>query len=394
MENCRICGKKLSRESLMDFSAQPRGAQELPCREKPDTGVDFSVKRCAYCGVVQLDSMPVPYFREVIRTAGLSEEMKHFRRQEFSSFVKKYALEGKMLLECGCGAGEYMTLMQECKVFPYGMDGSRKNMEKCLSCGLKGEVNYFESGEEKISSGAFDGFYILNYLEHIPDIPRYLKGIWNNLKAGSVGLVEVPDFAMMLEKDFFAEFIPDHLYYFTAESLKNTLEANGFKVLSVENIFHSYILSMTVQKKSEAEMQAFCHADAKYESLDLSGMKKAKEKFIEEFKMVLAKGGKCAIWGASHQTFSILAFLCEENRVLMKEKLLFIADSAPFKQGKITPATHFDIVEPQKLLEEKIDTLIVIGGGYSDEISRIAKNTMRFGGSIYILRASGLEKAV
>ena len=121
-------------------------------------------------------------------------------------------------------------------------------------------------------------------------------------------------------------------------------------------------------------------------------MKKAKEKFVKDFMKILSSGKCCAVWGASHQTFSVLGFLQEYDKALLQKKLLFVADSAPFKQGKLTPATHFDIVAPGKIVEENIDTLLIMAGGYSDEISRIARERMAFSGNIYILRASGLEK--
>ena len=392
MENCRICGKTLCEGSLMDFSSQPSSAQALPEKGKPDKGVDFSVKRCASCGVVQLDLPPVPYYREVIRTAGLSEEMRIFRLAQFSSFIENYSLQGKKILECGCGEGEYLSIMKECGLLPYGMDGSIKNVEKSRNKGLEAEKLYFDTGTEKCKNGPFDAFYILNFLEHIPDIPAYLKGIYGNLNEEAVGLVEVPDFGMMLKNDFFAEFIPDHLYYFTAETLQNVLEENSFRVLHTENTFHSYILSMQVRKMSRRERESFVPAKTVYGKLDLSGMKKAKEKFVKDFGNVLSAGERCAIWGASHQTFSVLGFLQEYDKALLQKKLLFVADSAPFKQGKLTPATHFDIVTPGKIMEEKIDTLLIIAGGYSEEIARIAREKMAFSGRMYILRATGLEK--
>ena len=135
MENCRICGKRLCGSSLMDFSAQPRAAQGLPDRRNPDEGMDFSVRRCAFCGVIQLDSFPVSYYREVIRTAGLSEEMKQFRKSQFTSFIEKYSLQGKTILECGCGAGEYLSILKECNIVSYGIDGSGDNIEICVKNG-------------------------------------------------------------------------------------------------------------------------------------------------------------------------------------------------------------------------------------------------------------------
>ena len=394
MERCRICGKALCGEVLWHFIGQPAAAQELPDFLHRDEGVDFSVRRCASCGVIQLDCPAVPYFREVIRTAGLSREMREFRLKNFSDFIRRNSLQGKKVLECGCGGGEYLSLLKECSSLPKGIDGGEKNVKNCLAKGLDAEKLYFETGEEKVAGGPFDGFCMLNVLEHIPHVPSYLAGIRNNLKEEGVGLVEVPDFDRMLKENFFAEFIPDHLYYFTAETLRNTLEENGFAVLQEENVFHSYILSMQVKKKRAGEKIPASRPEKTYENFSLEGMKEAEKAFTEELGKILSSSSSCAVWGASHQTLSVLAFLrARFGEAFLASKIPFVADSAPFKQGKITPATHIPIVPPERLRQEKVGALLIMGGGYSDEIFRIAREEIHFPGKIYILRSSGLEQA-
>lgn len=390
MNKCRVCGKILPGDPLLHFSGQVRGAQGLPDRENKDEGISFSVRECPACHVVQLDSPPVPYFREVIRTAGLSPEMQEFRFAQFSGFVQENSLQGKKVLECGCGCGEYLSIMEKMVFSAYGIDGSAANIEKCLAKGLHGEKLYFETGREQIEEAPFDAFYMLNFLEHIPDLTSYLQGIWHNLKENAAGLVEVPNFDMMLEHSFFAEFIADHLYYFTGKSLQNILECNGFKVVKKEKLFHDYILSMQVIKTWEKKEYGW-DKEEKEPLCDLRKMAEAEKRFIKEFSLLLSCGEKCAVWGGSHQTFFLLALLEAEEKSLLHSKVRFVADSAPFKQGKITPATHIDIVAPEKIMEEKIDTLFVIAGGYSDEICRMAREKMMFTGKMYVLRASGLE---
>jgi hypothetical protein len=37
--------------------------------------VDFALLQCPFCGLLQLDCPPVPYYREVLRAAAVSPEM-------------------------------------------------------------------------------------------------------------------------------------------------------------------------------------------------------------------------------------------------------------------------------------------------------------------------------
>ena len=77
----------------------------------------------------------------------------------------------------------------------------------------------------------FDAFFILNFLEHLPDQRATLRGIYNNLTAGGVGLIEVPNFDMIVRQKLFSEFTADHLFYFTRDTLSTTLSRNGFDII-------------------------------------------------------------------------------------------------------------------------------------------------------------------
>ena len=55
----------------------------------------------------------------------------------------------------------------------------------------------------------------------------------------------------------------------------------------------------------------------------------------------------------------------------MSEYVDFVLDSADFKQGYYTPATHIKIVAPSEMISEGINMVIIMAGSYSEEISRI-----------------------
>ncbi len=72
-------------------------------------------------------------------------------------------------------------------------------------------------------------------------------------------------------------------------------------------------------------------------------------------------------------------------------KIRYVVDSAAFKQGKYTPATHIPIVAPETLGSDPVDAVIVMAASYSDEVARILRQKFPAGLEVVILRDFGLE---
>ena len=374
INRCRVCGGQFYKAPLLKYKNMPAAAQFMPNESTVglDKGIDLEIVQCSGCGLVQLTNEPVTYYKEVIRAAAYSPEMKEYRIKQFADFVNQYNLHNKKVVEIGCGKGEYMQLMQEAGADTYGIEGSSESVQYCLKDNLKVSCDFIESTEHVLNDGPFDAFFILNYLEHIPDINSLLSGVKNNLVANGIGLVEVPNFDMIIQKNIFAEFISDHLYYFTKDSLEATLKQNGFDIIKSDVIWYDYIISAVVKKREPLDITAFGDAQQK--------LKTEIDTFISNFD-----NGKVAIWGAGHQALTLIP-LAE-----IADNIKYVVDSAPFKQGKLTPATHIPIVPPDKLDSEPVDAIIVMAASYSDEVARIIKQKYGQKIKIAILRDLGLE---
>lgn len=372
-EICRICGQELFPEILLELHNMPAAAQNFPTVETlaDDHGIDLELRQCSCCGVVQLTNPPVPYFRDVIRASGCSPEMHQFRLKQFSEWIRKFQLENAKILEVGCGKGEYLEIMREAGGKVYGTEHLDESVNVCRERGLTVEQIYFDHGDEKLKNGPFGGFFILNWLEHIPDLHTFLQGICNNLTPDAAGLVEVPNFNMMLKKGLSAEFTADHLYYFTEETFRVTLESCGFQVLSCRPVWHDYILSANVRRK---------------QPLDTSLFSRKQQTLVREIKAFAGRYAKTAIWGAGHQALAIMA-MAELGR-----KICYVVDSAPFKQGKFTHATHLPIVPPDTLKNDPPDAVLVMCAGFSDEVARILHEQYNPAIRIGILREDHVEE--
>lgn len=392
INKCRVCGCGFFEEPLLRYENMPKAAQYLPGKAdlKNDKGITLEVCQCSGCGLIQLSNDSVPYYKEVIRSAGFSGEMKDFRTKQFSNLIEKYSLKGKKVVEIGCGQGEYLSLIQQHGVEAYGLEYSEVSVAQCVKQGLRVCRGFIESGDYRLKDAPFDAFFILNFLEHLPDPGSILGGIYNNLTANAVGVIEVPNFDMILQKKLFSEFIGDHLFYFTKETLNTTLGLNGFEIIDCNAVWHDYVISAVVKpiRAKLPKVKPNSNGIEKREKLDIShfyGYQAQLKKEIEEY-ILRFEDKKAAIWGAGHQALAIISLMN------LADKIKYVVDSAPFKQAKFTPATHVPIVSPAALDSDPVGAVIVAAGSYSDEVARIIRNKYGRNINIAILRDFGLEE--
>jgi len=374
LAHCRLCHGALAGEPLLHYGNMPRAAQGFPdAQALPfETGADLTVCQCAHCGLVQLTQAPVPYYREVIRAAGISPVLQEAKRAQFRAFVERFSLQGKKVLEVGCGRGEFLSLLEGLEVVASGLEFSEEAVEACRQQGLRVHRGYLEAGAPALPGGPFDAFLLLMFLEHFPDPAGSLRSLHGNLAPGAVGLVEVPNFDMVVRSRLFSEFIADHLMYFTTRTLETTLALHGFEVLECREARDAYVLSALVRKRERLDLGPFREHQARIES-ELSA-------FLEGFP-----ARSVAVWGAGHQALALLAMAGLGGRIR------YVVDSAPFKQGRFTPATHLPVVPPGTLRDDPVAAVIVMAASYSDEVAGLLRRDFDPGLKVCILREHGLE---
>lgn len=357
---CRCCGKIVDNIPLLKLKNVPSIVQNFPYENELsyDFGIDLDLLQCNNCGLVQICHEPVYYYKDVIRAVAVSDDMREFRKAYFHRFVQNYNLSGKKIIEIGAGSGEYMSMMAENNVDIYGIEHLKESCEKAKNSGMRVFNGYLEDENYLIPNAPYDGFYIMNFLEHIPNLSSFLQAIWNNLDDESVGLVEVPNGDMIIANGLFSEIMLDHLSYFTEDTLRTVLDINGFEVLSLEVIWHDYILSAVVRKRKKISTDIFKEK--------ISEFNNRLSEFVQKYS---SDDYKLAIWGAGHQALLLMSMYDDID------KFEYVIDSANFKQHRYTPVSHRYIISPEEIVDKGIGAILVIGGSYSDEIcNAVRKN--------------------
>ena len=355
MKKCRCCNKIINKEPILKYYNLPEKVQGFDkIGDTPtDKAIDLEIYECPFCGLMQVLHEPVDYYRDVIRAIAVSDDMREFRNGYFKEFVEFFNLKNKNLVEIGCGCGEYMDIMKQYCDHVYGIEHKQKSVETANRNGNTVYEAFVEDSNTVFPGAPYDGFYIMNFLEHIPNLSEFLQGIYNNLTDDGCGLVEVPNGDFVIKNRMFSEFMLEHLSYFTKDTLRRTLEINGFEVITCESIWHDYILSAKVRKR---------------QATDVSSFNEYKDELINKLrKMIMTavgNGEKVAVWGAGHQALTLLAM------ANVSDYITCVIDSAPFKQNCITPVSHIPILAPAEIKKQSINNIIIMAGSYSDEIRK------------------------
>lgn len=425
MKHCIACGRKILKKPLFVLEHAPASAQDIPDAEevKTDEGVTLRLYQCAECGLVQFDCAPVSYYRDVIRAGGFTTTMTGLRREQYRHLIEAYHLEGRKFLEVGCGRGEFLNVLREFPVEVYGMEHKADLVEIARESGLSVWREFPEQADQVFGGpGPYDVFLSFNFLEHQPRPDVMLQAIYRNLADDGMGLVTVPALEYILEQGSYYELIRDHIAYYSFDTLRALMEKNGFVVLE-EEMLNRDTISVIVKKNPEwtervpemepkagsgrqketaepeagsderkqtAEPEAGSdeRKEPKTDSDAGGGQEEIVRPLVDGYYRVTgevealirrmeAEGKRLAVWGASHQGFTLAA------TTGLKDSACYIIDSAAFKQGRFAPSSHLPIVAPEHFFEEPVDAVLIVAPGYSDEIAGIIRE--RFGKNVCVM---------
>ena len=172
-----------------------------------------------------------PYIRKIRNALGMY-------RSKDASF-RKWFNDGHVL-DVGCGWGQRIAA----PMTPYGIELSN-SMQEVADNRMRAAGGYclHGAGAEAIwdfPEGQFDGIVMFSYLEHETEVTRVLKGAHRALKATGGVFIRVPNFGSLNRRVIGPKWCgfryPDHVNYFTLDTLRDTATRCGFRMELVNKI--------------------------------------------------------------------------------------------------------------------------------------------------------------
>lgn len=382
--NCRACGGARFGD-VIDLGLMPLVNNLLDRPDQPCPRYPLKVVFCRDCSLAQLTQTPPPseMFGEYLYFSSQSQTMVEHAADLVQQFVKP----GQRVLEIASNDGYLLKQAMERGAIVLGVDPARNIVDFANSQGVLTLCEYFTADlASRIAAdwGEADVIFANNVLAHVPDPNEIAAGIKAALAPGGRAHIEAPHIVRMLQLRAFDTIYHEHQCYFSLTALKPMFNRHGLKVVDAEVVeIHGGSLHLTLAHEGDEsatlrmmdqERDAGICDDRTYATLDaqVRQLKIELDRAISQFATV-AGYGAAAKGVILLNTFGLTA-----------DRIPWVADVSPHKQGKFIPGTGQAIVSPDMLLSEKPQAAIILPWNITDEVIRRNRAYLDQGGRFIV----------
>jgi SAM-dependent methyltransferase len=211
-----------------------------PVYQPPDSGRGLTVYLCEHCGLVQ--SLP-RVDRAPRRGAAVSSGAdwgnvrcgKGFRTEACMAIARARADLTKDLrvLDVGSNRGSFARafLAEATRAHLTCVEPDERVAASCADI-ERAESVHARIEDTNFPNERFDIIHSCQTIEHLASPNAVMAEHWRTLRADGLLIVDAPNIALIASDDILEEwFIDKHLYHFSAGSLAQLLNANGFEII-------------------------------------------------------------------------------------------------------------------------------------------------------------------
>jgi SAM-dependent methyltransferase len=378
-ENSRLTASYDKYKSCGEMNNVPGNVSYLsptPNEQFPNTTIEFFWNEEVRHGKI-LNYQPPAYYQDYLMTTTYSAAMQNLQANQAAKLRKLLSNDPteRSFVEIGCGDGSFLRHASNHFTSVIGIEPSKRFASEAIANGFK-VVNKYVSSKEKILEEKFDAFVSRQVFEHLPDPLDVLEGIRDMLKPGAVGMIEVPNGNRALRLCRFFEFFPDHVNYYSVNSLVALASDAGLTTIEcIENFGQDYL-------------ELWVRNDIGTDRLFQEMVRKRTEicrNLSASIQQLANDGKRICIWGAGAKTLSIVTML--DGQTLAN--LCYVIDSDPHKHSLFIPNSRVQVISLQDALKEPPDAVLILALTYQEEIRGMVRKHFSREASVLSLTETG-----
>ncbi len=378
MTKCKICNSKLN--YIMSFGEMPLANGFLQKKLDDEYFFELEIGICDSCYMFQIISQPDPkkmFHQNYAFISGTSNYMKkHFA--EFADDIIKRKSSDLFVVEIGSNDGIMLEHLSRARIKHVGIEPSKNVADLSKKKGVNVINSFFDIACSKKIQNDYskaDIIFAANVMCHIPDINEVMIACSNLLKENGRIIFEDPYLGSMIEKNSYDQIYDEHVFLFSASSIKNMATINNLELIDLKEIpAHGgsmrYTLAHKGINKVSDNVENYLAKEKELGLFELKTYKNFKNKCekskndLKEFLINAKKNNKRVIgYGATSKSTTIL------NYCGIRDDLLeCIVDITPTKQGKFSPGMHIPIKSFDYIKDQYPDYFLLLAWNHQKEI--------------------------
>jgi SAM-dependent methyltransferase len=397
-KDCRLCnGTNLT--LVLPLAPTPIADDYVPAsrRGEPQERFPLDLFLCRDCGHTQLLDVvsPVALFSDYTYVTAVSLGLVEHFRSLAELFLARYAPPaGSFVAEIGSNDGTLLRFFQERGLRVLGIDRARETAPRASASGVETLPEFFTSAlaaRLRAERGPAAVVIANNVFAHADGLGDIADGIRALLAGDGVFEFEVSYMVDIVDKMLFDTIFHEHLCYHAVKPMRSFLARHGLELIDIQRIptkggsirgfaqpaggprpvapVVGELVALEDGRRFD-QPEPFFAFGARIEAA-----KRALLEVIEEFRRA---GKTVAGYGASATVTTLL------HHFELGDKLAFIVDDNPVKQGTFSPGHHIPIYPAGALSERRPDAVVILAWAYTEPIVKKNQAYLEAGGRFIV----------
>ncbi|SED34435.1 methylation protein EvaC [Amycolatopsis tolypomycina] len=378
---CRVCDGRVV--EFVDLGDQPTAnGFLLPHEVEGEFRFRLAVGACEDCTMVQLmEEVPQELRYHAgyrYQASGSAGHRKHFRTDAEWFLANELTGPDPFIVEIGCNDGVMLSTIAEAGIRHLGVEPSGNVADLARAKGVQVLSAFFDADTAAAvrgAHGAADVIFGANTICHIAHVESLFRGIDALLSDNGIFVFEEPYLATIIEGMAFDQIYDEHVFYFSAGSVRAMAERFGFELVHAEHIdMHGgevrYTIARPGARTPSASLDALLaeeEAGKLSEPLTFARFGRNVERIRDDLVGLLTHlrdQGKTVVgYGAPGKSSTVTTY-CG----ITTDLIPFVVDSTPGKQGHLLPGSHLPVRPPSAFSDAYPDYAVLFAWNHAEEI--------------------------
>jgi len=397
--DCRLCGST-QLELVLPILPSAIGDAFISMEQlnEPQELFPLDTYICLECGHLQnLDVVdPEILFRNYTYRSSVSLGLvEHFKKYAQSVVDELRILQGSLVIEIGSNDGSLLKAFKALGMKVLGVDPAKMIAAAATKEGVPTLPEFFTSiiAKDILSDhGSTKLICANNVFAHADNITDIVQGIRSLLAPDGVFIFEVSYVPDIIDNFVFDTIYHEHVSHHALIPLERFFNSLDMMLFNVERVATKggsirgfaqplssgkrlktkYLLQMIAEENRRGIDKPQIYRDF-YQAIQIR-----KQKVLDYLDTAILPNQTVAAYGAS-TTATTLLYHFE-----LEERLNFIVDDNPLKDGMFSPGAHIPVYSSHALYTHKPDIVVILAWQYADAIIRKHERFQQAGGKFLI----------